>query len=124
MDDFFGWSPMRGQHAYRWTPRVDVHEEPDQYVVEVDLPGLSKDDIDVTMENDVLTISGERKREQEKKDRDRVFRRERFCGQFTRSMSFPGDVDVDNIAGSFKDGVLTLTLPKSEATKPRKIDLK
>jgi HSP20 family protein len=109
------------EHA--WAPRIDVREEPDGYVVEVDLPGLSKSDIEVSLENDILTISGERKME-DTQDGQTVHRRERFCGKFTRSMSFPGDVDPEKVAASFKDGVLKVEIKKSELTKPRQIEIK
>ena len=124
MDDFFNWSTGR-MHATEcaWAPRIDVREESDAYVVQVDLPGMSKSDIDVSLENDVLTISGERKMEDTKTD-ETVHRRERFCGKFTRSMSFPGDVDPENVAASFKDGVLKVEIKKSELTKARQIEIK
>ena len=124
MDDFVNWSTGRMQPSEpAWAPRVDVREESDGYVVEVDLPGMSKDDIEVTLENDILTISGERKVEDTNGD-GTVHRRERLCGKFTRSMSFPGDVDPENVAASFKDGVLKVEIKKSELTKPRQIEIK
>jgi HSP20 family protein len=124
MDEFFNWSTGR-THATEcaWAPRVDVREESEGYVVEVDLPGLNREDIDVTLENDVLTISGERKVEDAKSEQT-VHRRERFCGKFTRSMSFPGDVDPENVAASFKDGVLKVEIKKSELTKARQIEIR
>jgi HSP20 family protein len=123
LDNLFDWSANpTASDCCDWTPRVDVVEEKDKYVAQVDLPGLKKDDIEVTMENDVLTISGERKLE--KTDDDTVHRRERFSGKFTRSMSFPGDVDAEKIEAGFTDGVLRLTIPKSEVSKARAIEIK
>ncbi|MBD3237843.1 MAG: Hsp20 family protein [Candidatus Eisenbacteria bacterium] len=106
-----------------WCPSVDVREEKDHYIVEADLPGIDRKDVEVTFENDVLTISGERKGELEEKE-SRSHRRERFFGRFTRSLRFPGDANRDGIEANFKDGVLTVRVPKSEQAKVRKIEVK
>lgn len=124
MSRFFNFAPepMSGTET-NWTPRVDVREEQERYLVEVDLPGMNRENVEVTMDNDVLTISGERKFESEKED-EKVYRRERFCGKFTRSMTFPGDVDFEKIEAAFKDGVLRIEIPKSEQAKTRQIEIK
>jgi HSP20 family protein len=123
-DSFFneilGLSPAANSD---WTPAVDVREEQDRYLVKADLPGLSKENIELTFENDVLTISGERKSEAEK-DEGRVHRTERYHGKFTRSMRFPGDVKHEEIDASFRDGVLEIALPKADEARKRKIDVK
>lgn len=106
-----------------WMPPVDVREEKDNYVVEMDLPGIERQDVEVTFENDVLTISGERKSELEEKD-SRSHRRERNFGHFTRSLRFPVDANRDGIDATFKDGVLTVRVPKTEEAKVRKIEVK
>jgi HSP20 family protein len=109
-DELFGLAPASKSD---WIPAVDVREEQDRYLVKVDLPGMTKDEIELTYENDVLTIGGERKAEAEKDDR-RVHRTERFHGKFTRSMRFPTDVKHEQIEAGFRDGVLEITLPKAE----------
>jgi len=117
MDQFFERWPDQN---LSWTPRVDVREDAQSYHVSVDLPGLSKEDIRVTMEDDVLTIEGERKKESHGES-EQMHRRERFYGKFTRSMSFPGDVDAENIKARFDNGVLLLELAKTELAKPKQI---
>ncbi|MCK4305621.1 MAG: Hsp20/alpha crystallin family protein [Candidatus Eisenbacteria sp.] len=124
MDEFFNWAPLsRTALQSDWLPHVDIREEDEGYVIEMDLPGLDKEDIEVTVDNKLLTISGERKLDETKKD-EKVYRRERFCGKFTRSMTFPNDVDAEKIQGSFERGVLHLAIPKPEQTKARRISIK
>ncbi len=105
-----------------WHPRVDVTETEHDFTVHAELPGLRKEDIQVTLEDNLLTIAGERKREDEQKD-EQFYRRERAYGTFKRSFGLGTEVDADKIAANYKDGILTLTLPKSEAAKPRQIDV-
>ena len=105
-----------------WHPRVDVAESEHAFTVHAELPGLRKEDIQVTLEDDMLTIAGERKYEDAQKD-DQFYRRERAYGTFRRSFGLGTEVDADKIAANYKDGILTLTLPKSEAAKPRQIDV-
>ncbi len=119
-DEFFGLSPAT---KCDWMPALDVREEDNRYLVTVDLPGLSKQEVELTYENDVLTISGERKTQSEKQD-GRTHRIERFEGKFTRSLRFPGDVDGEKVDAAFKDGVLEVVLPKSEGARARKIEVK
>ncbi len=103
-----------------WLPAVDIYESDEAFVATADLPGLKKDDIDVSIENNVLTVSGERKFE--KSDDEGTFRRvERSYGTFRRSFTLPRGVDPSKVEAKFEDGVLTLTLPKSEMAKSRKI---
>jgi HSP20 family protein len=103
-----------------WTPLCDIYEEGDNIVVKAELPGLERDDIDVQVENNILTLRGERKREKEVKS-ENLFRTERFYGTFTRSFTLPVTVDTEKIRAEYKDGVLLLTMPKVEEAKPRKI---
>ena len=105
-----------------WMPTVDVREEKENYFVEMDLPGVERAAVEVSFENDVLTIAGERKSDLEEKD-SRAHRRERHFGRFSRSLRFPGDAHRDGIAASFKDGVLTVRVPKTEEAKVRKIEV-
>ena len=106
-----------------WNPAVDVVENKDNYVLNAELPGMNKDDVKITLENNVLTIRGEKKNEFEKKEGN-YHRVERNYGSFERSFTIPGTVKADNIDAEYKDGVLTLTLPKAEEAKPKMIDVK
>lgn len=106
-----------------WTPAVDIKEEESQFVITADVPGVDPKDMEVTMENGVLTIKGERTVESESEDNG--YRRvERLHGTFYRRFALPDYADADKIAATCKNGVLTLTIPKTEAVKPRKITVK
>ena len=109
--------------ASTWSPAVDILEQKDQYTVKVELPGVSKDDVKITMEDNVLTIRGEKKEEKETKEGSH-HRIERSYGAFQRSFALPTTVKTDKIEASFKDGVLNVELPKSEEAKPKQIDVK
>lgn len=105
-----------------WMPAVDIEEQDDTILVHAELPGLKREDIDISLEDKVLTISGERKFENEDK-RDNFHRIERSYGRFTRRFTIGKPIDATKVAASFRDGVLTVTLPKAEETKPKKIDI-
>ena len=105
-----------------WAPALDVYEEKDQFVVKAELPGMKKEDIEVSFHDGGLSISGERKSETKHED-DEVYRAERFFGRFQRTVSLPTPVAVDKAKASYKDGVLTVTLPKTEEAKPKHIDV-
>ena len=105
-----------------WTPLCDIYEEGDNIVVKAEVPGIDRNDIDVQVENNVLTLRGERKREQEVKS-ENLYRTERFYGSFTRSFTLPVTVDTQNIRAEYKDGILRVTMPKVEEAKPRKIKI-
>lgn len=105
-----------------WMPAMDIVENEGAFVATADLPGLTKEDIDLSIEDGVLTLSGERKFEHA--DTEGKFRRiERSYGRFTRSFSLPQGLDHEKVSASFDNGVLTLTLPKSDVAKSRKIDI-
>jgi len=106
-----------------WSPSVDIHEDKDKYVVKAELPGMKREDIEVSMDGNTLTVSGERKQEEEKKEREN-YRSERYFGRFQRSITLPAEVQANKIEASYKDGILTITLPKSEAAKPKQIPVK
>ena len=106
-----------------WTPAVDVYEDNDKYVVKAELPGMKKEDIDVSLDGNTLTISGERKQEEEKKEGEN-YRSERFFGRFQRSITLPTAVQANKIEATYKDGVLNVTLPKAEEAKPKQIQVK
>ena len=118
-----GWPAEEGLVASLWNPPVDVYETKDSIVLKADLPEVSKDDVDISIQGNVLSIRGERKREQEVKEKD-FYRMERSYGGFTRSFTLPGTVDADKIEASFSGGVLTVTLPKTEESKPKQIKVK
>jgi HSP20 family protein len=104
-----------------WVPPVDIYEtEQHEIVLEAELPGMKREDIDITFDNNVLTLKGERKIEHEIA-RDRFQRMERFEGSFSRSFTLPPTIDAANISASYKDGVLTVRLPQREESKPKQI---
>jgi HSP20 family protein len=105
-----------------YSPAVDVTEDDARYRIELDLPGVERDDVKVTVENDVLTIRGERKAEREEDD-GKVHRIERRFGSFVRTFRVPEDADGELVGASFKNGVLSVSLPKAEKAKPREIEV-
>lgn len=109
-----------GASLTTWAPAVDIHEAEDALVVTADLPGMKESDLDVRVENNTLTIRGERKFESEVKE-ESYLRVERTYGSFTRSFTLPNTVKTEGIEASYKDGVLTVKLPKREETKPRQV---
>jgi HSP20 family protein len=105
-----------------WHPTVDIAEREDAFEVKADLPGVNRDDVKVKITNNVLTLSGERESEnKEGANGENYHRFERSYGSFVRSFSLPSAVDEGKIKAEFKDGVLTVTLPKSEAALPKEI---
>lgn len=103
-------------------PSLDISEKDDAYVVTADVPGVKRDDIDISVSDGVVTIKGEKKSEEEKEEAG-YQRRERAYGSFTRSFTVPGKVDEEGIKATCKDGVLTLELPKSEEARARQIEV-
>src|ERR1700758_1460037 len=112
-----GNGPMR-----RWLPPMDLIETPDHYVRRADLPGLSDGDVNVQLEANVLTISGERKAEHEDQQ-DGYYRLERAFGAFSRSLTLPDGVDPDGIQANFDRGVLEIRVPKPEQKKPKTVQI-
>lgn len=108
--------------AHNWVPAVDVKDAKDSIHIKADLPGFKKDDIKVSIENDVLTITGERKDETQTKE-DNYVRVERYQGGFQRSIVLPTSVDTTKLNATFKDGVLELNLGKREDAKPKQINV-
>jgi HSP20 family protein len=109
-----------GATPRRWVPAMDLVETDDHFVLKADLPGLSEEDVHVDVDNDVLTVSGERKGEHEDK-RDGFVRVERSYGSFRRSLTLPEGVDADAVTASFDRGVLEISIPKPEQRKPRRV---
>jgi HSP20 family protein len=115
-------SPSRAGALRRWMPAMDLIETEDHYVLRADLPGMSEDDINIEFEDRTLTISGERKSEQELK-KDGYVRVERAFGSFSRSLTLPQGVDPEALTATFDRGVLEVSIPKPEARKPRRIEI-
>lgn len=109
--------------AASWIPAVDVAESQDRFVITAELPGLGPEDVDISVENSVLRIQGERRFYQERKEDD-FHRIERRFGSFARSITLPSTADPEGIQASFDAGVLTIEVPKREEAKPRKIEVK
>lgn len=114
-----------GNGGTLWTPAIDIVDEKDQIRVKADLPGMKKDEIEINLEHDTLTIRGEKKEEREIKEKDYI-RSERYYGAFHRSFALPASVDSSKVAATYKDGVLEIILPKEEGAKPKqiKVDVK
>lgn len=108
------------QTARPWSPAVDIAETEEALVLKADLPDVKLEDIEVRVENETLTLKGERRFEKEEKSKG-YHRIERSFGTFMRSFSVPPSVEADKVAADYKNGVLTVTLPKKEAAKPRQV---
>ena len=111
----------RAQLFSGWTPALDLFQTSDDVVVVIELPGLRKEDIEISLQDGMLTISGERKDETPAGEKDG--RTERFVGKFRRSISLPTRVDSNKVNASYQDGILTVTLPKAEDVKPKQIQV-
>jgi HSP20 family protein len=136
MEDFqnrlstlFGRAPTRRPNGREeitladWMPLADITEDEKEYLIKAELPEVKKEDVKVSVENGVLTISGERKFEKEEKKR-KYHRVERGYGTFVRSFALPDDADAGKVQAEFKNGVLTVHLPKSEKAKPKQVEVK
>jgi HSP20 family protein len=106
----------------RWIPSMDLVETQDHFVLKADLPGMSETDVDVELENNVLTISGERKTEHEERH-EGYYRLERATGAFSRTLSLPEGIDPEAVGATFDNGVLTVRIPKPAQTKPRRVKI-
>ncbi len=110
----------RGETRGLFVPDIDFREEGNQYVIKADVPGIQKENLDITLTGNVLTLRGERKGESEVKEKGYTHS-ERWSGSFERTVEFPDEVDAAGVKAVFKDGVLELTVPKSATAKPRQI---
>ena len=108
--------------ARPWSPSVDIHETENELVLKADLPDVKLEDIEVRVENDTLTLKGERKFQKDESVKG-YHRIERSYGSFVRSFTVPATVDAEKVAAELKNGVLTVTLPKKEAAKPRQVKI-
>ena len=106
-----------------WSPTVDISETDGEYLIKAELPEVKKDDVKVTLEDGILTIQGERRREKDEKT-TKYHRVERSYGSFVRSFSLPDQVDENGVKAEYRDGMLNLRIPKSEKAKPRAIEVK
>ena len=111
-----------GAPSRRWIPAMDLVETADHYVLRADLPGLNDDDVNIQLEDNVLTISGERKAEHEQQQ-EGYYRLERAFGAFSRSLTLPDGVDPDSVQAHFDRGVLEIRIPKPEQKKPRQVQI-
>src|SRR5213596_3685247 len=130
LSGFFGRAPVRRANGEQesitvaeWAPLVDITEDDKEYLIKAELPEVKKEDVKVTVQDDVLTISGERMLEKEEKGR-KYHRVERAYGSFARSFTLPEDADGEKVAAEFKNGLLMVHLPKSEKAKPKSIEVK
>ena len=121
-DDPFARFTTPMEAARGWFPPVDIHEENDAIVLRAEIPGISRDDIELSVENGTLTLRGEKNLE-EKVESDNAIRQERFHGSFVRSFVLPSLIDSDRIQANYRDGVLEVVLPKAEEAKPKKIKI-
>ena len=123
-DDFF--FPMGAgettRRAWGWNPKVDIYEESDHIVLTAELPGVDKKDIEVDVKNGVLTLKGERLVDNEVNEKN-YHRKERSFGRFERSFKLQGDVDTAKITADYKDGILKVSIPNPEETKPKQISV-
>lgn len=118
-DSFFN-GDAQGEETRAWVPPVDIQENGEAYLFHAELPGMSKEDIHITLENSVLRLSGERKFEKDAK-KENYHRVERTYGTFTRTFTLPTQVDAEKVQAAFENGILTITVPKAEQAKPRRI---
>lgn len=105
-----------------WTPALDMYEDKDNLYIRAELPGMKKEDIELSLHEGTLSLSGERKKESKHEEAE-VYRTERFFGRFQRTVTLPAPVAADKVNAQYKDGVLTVTLPKTEEAKPKHIDV-
>jgi HSP20 family protein len=119
---FFGETAL-DPTVSEWMPSVDVSETDEHFLVKAELPGLEAKDVDIDVSGDLLTIKGEKKTEEERKE-ESFYSRERFFGAFQRAIRLPAGVNTDKVDATFKNGVLSITLPKTEESKRKKIEVK
>lgn len=120
------WPRFGGQEILAggdWAPRVDIAETEKEFIVKAEIPDVKKEEVNISVDNGVLSIKGERKQEKEEKGK-KFHRVERYYGSFTRSFTLPDNVDETKIEASFKDGMLNIQIPKTKKSKPKAIDVK
>ena len=121
---FWADAERQGQLLNGWSPALDLYQNNDNLVAQVELPGMRKEDIEISLHDGTLTISGERKIESPRGENgEQAERSERYVGKFRRSVTLPVHVDASKVGASYRDGILTVTLPKAEEAKPRQIQI-
>lgn len=123
MLDYFPSLLGRDMSVTAWHPSVDIYEDENNVYVKMDLPGITKDDINISFDGHILSVTGRREAEDIEDEGGSYWFRERFTGEFHRYVHIPGDVDSEQLKARFKDGVLEVTLPKSEKAKAKKIPI-
>jgi HSP20 family protein len=127
LDEAFGTWPFQSQEngalTSSWIPACDVFEDKDSVKIVAELPGVEPEDVKISLENNLLTVRGE-KRQKAEENNERVHRYERTYGSFERAFALPTTVDPDKIAANYSNGVLTVTIPKAERARPREIPVK
>jgi len=118
------WSAFgrQGQLFSGWSPPLDLYQNSDNVIAVVELPGMRKEDIEISLHEGTLTIAGERK--SESSNGEKAERTERYIGKFRRSIALPTRVDANKVSATYRDGILTVTLPKAEEAKPKQIQVK
>lgn len=119
---FYGWPSFEKESDVSWAPRMDIHETENEFVLDIEIPGMDKKDIKIGVKNDILTISGERKKERETREKD-YSSVERHYGKFERSLTLSETVNAEKIIADYKNGLLTLTLPKTEDKKLKELSV-
>jgi HSP20 family protein len=119
---FWSGFARSGQLFTGWSPALDLYQSSNNVVAVVELPGMRKEDIEISLHDGTLTISGERKRESSSNG-DEAERTERYVGRFRRSIALPTRVDAGKVSATYRDGILTVTLPKAEEVKPKQIQV-
>ena len=119
VDRFTGNSDLQNRV---WEPLVDIYEKEDKFVIKAEVPEINREDIQINLENNVLTLKGERKFEKQE-EKENYHRAERYYGMFQRSFTLPSTVDSEKIKASLDKGVLTIEIPKKEEVKPKKIEI-
>jgi len=122
MRRFMGAVNRKGTAPEKWTPKVDIHEEPERFVLVADVPGVDPETIEISIDDGILKISGSRDTGVESESTE-LSRRERISGDFQRSFQLPDSIDVDAVNASGKNGVLQVVIPKKSESKPRKIEI-
>ncbi len=118
------WEPQWKGIASNWIPAVDVEETENEYLFKAEMPGMKKEDVKISLLDNVLTLTGEKRTEEKKTDKEKKYHRvERSYGAFQRSFALSSPIRAEKISASFKDGILEISVPKSEEAKPKEIDI-
>lgn len=114
------WWPSMSSESQELSPDIDLYEDQNEIVVKAELPGMTKDDIQISLNDNILTIRGEKKKEEEDQGKD-YYRSERVYGAFVRSLALPAEINPDKVRATFRNGVLEIRLPKTEQAKKKEI---